>query len=56
MVTTEQQVINTFWPDDDLKTIEDLINVFTAIDMTREAAIDTIKDFDIFSNVTDWSI
>ena len=25
MVTTEQQVINTFWPDDDLKTIEDLI-------------------------------
>jgi|TARA_R110001583_G_scaffold25947_3_gene93749 hypothetical protein len=56
-ITTEQAVINKFWPDDDTKTIEDLINVWiNDFGSSRKFAISTIKDIDSFSNVSDWSV
>ena len=57
VISTEQAAINKFWPDDDTKTIEDLINVFVdGNNYSRTDAITTIKDIDIFSNVSDWSV
>jgi hypothetical protein len=56
-ITTEQEAINQFWPNDNTKTIEDLINVFVNDgNMSRTNAISMIKGIDDFSNVTDWSI
>ena len=56
-ISTEQAAINNFYPDDDTKTIEDVINVFVdCIGYSRTVAIDTIKNIDIFSDVSDWSV
>tara|TARA_Y100001937_G_C7068368_1_gene307169 strand:- start:18 stop:194 length:177 start_codon:yes stop_codon:yes gene_type:complete len=56
-ITTEQEAINQFWPDDDTKTIEDLINVWVNdFNMSREDSINTIKNISDFSNVTNWSV
>ena len=57
LITTEQEVINKFWPNDNTKTIEDLINVWVNdFNMSREDSIQTIKNINEFINVTDWSI
>ena len=57
MVTTEQEAINKFWPNDNTKTIEDLINVWVNdFNMSREDSINTIKNISDFSNVTNWSV
>tara|TARA_Y100001963_G_scaffold146829_1_gene222337 strand:+ start:869 stop:1036 length:168 start_codon:yes stop_codon:yes gene_type:complete len=54
---TEKEAINKFWPNDNTKTIEDLINVWVNdFGSSRAEAINTIKNIDIFSNVSDWSI
>tara|TARA_B100001287_G_C22190301_1_gene303209 strand:+ start:186 stop:362 length:177 start_codon:yes stop_codon:yes gene_type:complete len=56
-ITTEQEVINKFWPNDNTKTIEDLINVWVnGFNMSREDSINTIKNISYFSNVTNWSV
>ena len=56
-IKTEQEAINQFWPNDNTKNIEDLINVWiNDFGKTRANAISIIKNIDIFSNVTDWSI
>ena len=56
-ITTEQEAINQFWPDDDTKTIEDLINVWVNdFNISREDSINTIKNISYFSNVTNWSV
>ena len=56
-ITTEQEAINKFWPNDNTKTIEDLINVWVNdFNMSREDSIYTIKNINEFINVTDWSI
>ena len=59
-ITTEQEVINKFFPDDNTKTIEDVVSIlmFTDTDAakTREEAISSMKGIDIFSNVTNWSV
>ena len=56
-VTTQQEAVNKFWPNDNTKTIENLINVFVNDgNMSRTNAISMIKGIDDFSNVTDWSI
>jgi hypothetical protein len=60
-ITTEQEVINKFFPDDDTKTIEDVINILKFTNMagatqSRHNAILSMKGIDIFINVTDWSI
>ena len=57
LITTEQEVINKFWPNDNTKTIEDLINVWVnGFNMSREDSINTIKNINDFSNVTNWSV
>ena len=57
MVTTEQEAISKFWPNDNTKTIEDLINVWVNdFNMSREDSINTIKNINDFSNVTNWSV
>tara|TARA_R100000734_G_C3238978_1_gene44308 strand:- start:17 stop:190 length:174 start_codon:yes stop_codon:yes gene_type:complete len=57
MVTTEQEAINKFWPNDNTKTIEDLINVWVNdFNMSREDSINIIKNINDFSNVTNWSV
>ena len=56
-ITTEQEAINQFWPNDNTKTIEDLINVWVNdFNMSREDSIQTIKNISYFSNVTNWSV
>ena len=56
-ITTEQEAINKFWPNDNTKTIEDLINVWVNdFNKSREDSIQTIKNINEFINVTDWSI
>jgi len=56
-ITTEQEAINKFWPNDNTKTIEDLINVWVNdFNMSREDSINTIKNISYFSNVTNWSV
>ena len=56
-ITTEQEAINQFWPNDNTKTIEDLINVWVNdFNMSREDSINTIKNINDFSNVTNWSV
>ena len=56
-ITTEQEAINQFWPNDNTKTIEDLINVWVNdFNMSREDSINTIKNITDFSNVTNWSV
>ena len=57
VITTEQEAINQFWPNDNTKTIEDLINVWVNdFNMSREDSINTIKNISYFSNVTNWSV
>ena len=57
VITTEQEAINQFWPNDNTKTIEDLINVWVNdFNMSREDSINTIKNISDFSNVTNWSV
>ena len=56
-ITTEQEALNQFYPDDESKTIDDLINVWVnGFNMSREDSINTIKNIKDFSNVTDWSV
>ena len=53
-VTTEQAVLNLFWPDDDTKTISYLLSEFTKIHGTEEEAKTHIKRH--WPDVSDWSI
>ena len=56
-ITTEQEALNQFYPNDESKTIDDLINVWVnGFNMSREDSINTIKNIKDFSNVTDWSV
>ena len=56
-ISTEQEVIDAFWPGDSDKTIEDLISVFiTDFGHSRNNAISILKEFDDFLDVTDWSV
>jgi len=56
-ITTEQEVIDLIYPDDNTKTISDLIN-FLQSKQTISFTVDEIKTqlkLD-FTDVTDWSI
>tara|TARA_B100001123_G_C15316132_1_gene1026175 strand:+ start:909 stop:1076 length:168 start_codon:yes stop_codon:yes gene_type:complete len=52
--TTEQQVINKFYPDDNTKTISDVINELNKIHTIDSKSIEFLKEY--FSDVSDWSI
>ena len=51
---TEQQVVNKFYPDDNTKTISDVVTEFNRIYITDSKSIEVIKEY--FSDVSDWSI
>ena len=53
-ITTEQEVLNTFYPNNNTKTMSDVITEFERICTTNSLAISTIKE--LFPNVSDWSI
>tara|TARA_B100000287_G_C20046387_1_gene548507 strand:+ start:78 stop:245 length:168 start_codon:yes stop_codon:yes gene_type:complete len=53
-VTTEQQVINQFYSDDNTKTISDVVNELNKIHITDSKSIEFLKQY--FSNVSDWTI
>ena len=56
-ITTEQAVINKFFPDDNTKTIEDVLNIWiNDFNSSRTQAITTTKSIPDFIDVTDWSI
>tara|TARA_Y100000004_G_scaffold149606_1_gene171577 strand:+ start:231 stop:413 length:183 start_codon:yes stop_codon:yes gene_type:complete len=59
-MTTEQEVIDLFFPDDNTKTITDLIDYFKQLeidngwtDITETIVKDGLKD--AFNQVSDWS-
>ena len=51
---TEQEVVNKFYPDDNTKTISDVITEFNRIYTTDSKSIKVIKEY--FTDVSDWSI
>lgn len=51
---TEQQVINEFYPNDNTKTISDIVNEFNRIYITDSKSIEVIKG--LYTDVSDWSI
>ena len=59
-MTTEQEVIDLFFPDDNTKNITDLINYLKQLeidngwtDITETIVKDGLKD--AFDTITDWS-
>ncbi len=53
-ISTEQAAINKFYPDDDTKTISDVVTEFIKFCSTESSAISSIKG--LFPDVSDWSI
>ena len=52
--SSESSLINAFWPSDNTKTIEDIIQVFTDVGSNRNDVISSLK-LD-FVNINDWSV
>ena len=63
-ITTEQELVNKLFPDDNTKTISDVILQFKEIftqhlgysNVTDNEIITMIKNSEQNSNITDWSI
>ena len=53
-MTTEQEVVNKFYPDDNTKTISDIITELNKIYITDSESIKVVKEH--FTDVSDWSI
>ena len=51
---TEQQVINEFYPNDNTKTISDVINELNKIHITDSKSTEFLKG--LYTDVSDWSI
>lgn len=51
---TEQEVVNKFYPDDNTKTISDVITELNKININDSNSIKTLKEY--FTDVSDWSI
>ena len=52
--SSESSLINAFWPSDNTKTIEDIIQVFTDVGSNRNDVISSLKSD--FVNINDWSV
>ena len=52
--SSESSLINAFWPSDNTKTIEDIIQVFTDVGSNRNDVISSLKSQ--FVNINDWSV
>tara|TARA_B100001250_G_C19077238_1_gene476925 strand:+ start:208 stop:405 length:198 start_codon:yes stop_codon:yes gene_type:complete len=62
-MTTEQELVNAVFPDDNTKTISDVIAQLKEIfiqsgetDITDNDIISSLKNDENHSNITDWSI
>ena len=62
-MTTEQELVNAVFPDDNTKTISDVITQLKEIliqseetDITDNDIISSLKNDENHSNITDWSI
>lgn len=62
-MTTEQELVNRVFPDDNTKTISDVIAQLKEIliqsgetDITDNDIISSLKNDENHSNITDWSI
>jgi len=51
---TEQELLNSIWPDDDTKSMSDIITEFRKVCSSDSTAILSIKE--CFPDVSDWSI
>ena len=63
MITTEQELVNAVFPNDNTKTISDVITLLREsfieagrTDFTDDDVISELKDHQSYSNITDWSI
>ncbi len=62
-MTTEQELVNAVFPDDNTKTISDVIAQLKETfihagrtDFTDDDIISELKNDENYSNITDWSI
>ena len=62
-ISTEQELVNTVFPDDNTKTISDVIAQLKEMciqvgetDITDNDIISSLKNDENHSNITDWSI
>ena len=53
-ITTEQAVINKFYPEDNTKTISDIVTELNKIYINDSQSIEVLKES--FPDVSDWSI
>jgi len=52
--SSESSLINAFWPTDESKTIENVIEIFIGLGPSRSDVILMLKSQ--FVNINDWSI
>ena len=62
-ITTEQELVNTVFPNDNTKTISDVVTQLKEIciqvgetNITDNEIITSLKNDENHSNITDWSI
>jgi len=63
MITTEQELVNLVFPNDNTKTISDVVTQLKEIsiqvgatNITESEIITSLKNDENHSNITDWSI
>ena len=57
MYTTEQELVNGFWPNDSEKTINDLVDTFYEIQSGSISKSSITSQFkSTWSDINDWSI
>ena len=63
MITTEQELVNLVFPNDNTKTISDVVTQLKEIsiqvgatNITDNEIITSLKNDENHSNITDWSI
>ena len=55
--TREQDIINDFFPNDNTKTIEDVINILVNdFNCSRNEIVFALKNYYVLSDIKDWSI
>ena len=56
-ISSEQQLVNSFWPNDSEKTINDLVDAFYEIQSGSISKSSITSEFkSIWSDIDDWTI
>ena len=53
-ITTEQEILDSFYPDDNTKTMSDVVTEFKILFHTESKSISSIKL--LFKDVSEWTI